>query len=133
MTAMYKAQTRGISVTVMPRFVEEESSPAESRYFFAYTVEIVNNGSEQVQLRSRHWRIVDGRGEMQEVRGAGVVGKQPVLEPGESFSYTSGCPLTTPDGLMAGSYTMATHAGESFEAEIPAFSLDSPHVRRSVH
>ena len=130
---MYKAQTRGISVTVMPRFVEEESSPAESRYFFAYTVEIVNNGSEQVQLRSRHWRIVDGRGETQEVRGAGVVGKQPVLEPGESFSYTSGCPLTTPDGLMAGSYTMSTVGGESFEAEIPAFSLDSPHLRRVVH
>lgn len=130
---MYKSETRGISVTVEPRFVEEESSPGDSRYFFAYTVEIVNNGSEQVQLRSRHWRIIDGHGSCQEVRGAGVVGKQPVLEPGESFSYTSGCPLTTPDGLMAGSYTMATIAGESFEAEIPAFSLDSPHVRRSVH
>ena len=114
---MYKAETRGISVTVQPRFVEEESSP----------------GDEQVQLRSRHWRIIDGRGACQEVRGTGVVGKQPVLEPGESFCYTSGCPLTTPDGLMAGSYTMATVAGDSFEAEIPAFSLDSPHVRRSLH
>ena len=90
-------------------------------------------GSEQVQLRSRHWRIIDGHGACQEVRGTGVVGKQPVLEPGESFCYTSGCPLNTPDGLMAGSYTMATVAGESFEAEIPAFSLDSPHVRRSLH
>ena len=85
---MYKAQTRGISVTVQPRFVEEESSPSESRYFFAYTVEIVNNGAEQVQLRSRHWRIIDGRGALQEVRGAGVVGKQPVLEPGESAHFT---------------------------------------------
>ena len=130
---MYKAETRGISVTVNSRFVEEESSPGESRYFFAYTVEIVNNGIEQIQLRSRHWRIIDGHGSLQEVRGAGVVGKQPVLEPGESFSYTSGCPLNTPDGLMAGSYTITTVAGESFEAEIPAFSLDSPHVRRSLH
>ncbi len=130
---MYKAETRGISVTVEPRFVEEESSPGESRYFFAYTVEIVNNGSEKVQLRSRHWRIIDGHGSCQEVRGSGVVGKQPFLGPGESFSYTSGCPLTTPDGLMAGSYTMTIIGGDSFEAEIPAFSLDSPHVRRSVH
>ena len=130
---MYKAETRGITVTVEPRFVEEESSPGDSRYFFAYTVEIVNNGAEEVQLRSRHWRIIDGHGACQEVRGAGVVGKQPVLGPGESFSYTSGCPLTTPDGLMAGRYTMATVGGDSFEAEIPAFSLDSPHVQRSVH
>lgn len=130
---MYKAETRGISVSVQPRFVEEESSPDSGRYFFAYTVEITNNGSEQVQLRSRHWRIVDGRGEMQEVRGAGVVGKQPVLGPGESFSYTSGCPLTTPDGTMEGTYTMATADGRSFEAAIPAFSLDSPHMRRVVH
>ncbi|AWB20398.1 Co2+/Mg2+ efflux protein ApaG [Methylobacterium currus] len=130
---MYKAETRGISVSVQPRFVEEESSPDSGRYFFAYTVEITNNGSEQVQLRSRHWRIIDGRGEMQEVRGAGVVGKQPVLGPGESFSYTSGCPLTTPDGTMEGTYTMATPDGRSFEAAIPAFSLDSPHVRRVMH
>ena len=130
---MYKAETRGISVSVQPRFVEEESSPDSGRYFFAYTVEITNNGSEQVQLRSRHWRIVDGRGEMQEVRGAGVVGKQPVLGPGESFSYTIGCPLTTPDGTMEGTYTMATADGRSFEAAIPAFSLDSPHVRRVMH
>ncbi|BAQ45310.1 MULTISPECIES: Co2+/Mg2+ efflux protein ApaG [Methylobacterium] len=130
---MYKAETRGISVSVQPRFVEEESLPDSGRYFFAYTVEITNNGSEQVQLRSRHWRIVDGRGEMQEVRGAGVVGKQPVLGPGESFSYTSGCPLTTPDGTMEGTYTMSTADGDSFEAAIPAFSLDSPHVRRVMH
>ncbi|GJD48905.1 Protein ApaG [Methylobacterium crusticola] len=130
---MYKAETRGISVIVKPRFVEEESSPGNDRYFFAYTVEITNNGRERVQLRSRHWRIIDGRGGMQEVRGAGVVGKQPVLGPGESFSYTSGCPLTTPDGTMEGTYTMSTADGDSFEAAIPAFHLDSPHVRRVVH
>jgi ApaG protein len=130
---MYEAVTRGIRVTVVPRFVEEESTPKEGRYFFAYTVEITNLGVERVKLRARHWRIVDGNGAMQEVRGAGVVGKQPTLGPGETFSYTSGCPLTTPDGTMEGTYVMDTADGDSFEAEIPAFSLDSPHVRRLVH
>jgi ApaG protein len=130
---MYKAVTRGIRVTVMPRFVEEESAPDQQRFFFAYTVEITNMSTERVQLRSRHWRIVDGRGQLQEVRGPGVVGKQPVLGPGETFSYTSGCPLTTPDGTMEGSYTMVTGKGESFQAAIPAFSLDSPFAKRVVH
>ena len=130
---MYKAVTRGISVTVTPRFVPEESSPEDSRYFFAYAVEITNLSLERVQLRSRYWRIVDGNGALQEVRGAGVVGKQPVLGPGESFSYTSGCPLSTPDGTMEGTYGMITAAGETFDCEIPAFSLDSPHAKRVVH
>jgi ApaG protein len=130
---MYKAVTRGIRVTVMPRFVEEESAPDQQRFFFAYTVEITNMSTEWVQLRSRHWRIVDGRGQLQEVRGPGVVGKQPELGPGETFSYTSGCPLTTPDGTMEGSYTMVTGKGESFQAAIPAFSLDSPFAKRVMH
>lgn len=130
---MYKAVTRGIRVTVMPRFVEEESSPDEGRYFFAYTVEITNMSTERVQLRSRYWKIVDGRGNLQEVRGPGVVGKQPVLGPGETFSYTSGCPLGTPDGTMEGRYTMVTSTGETFLAEIPAFSLDSPFIKRVMH
>ena len=130
---MYEAVTRGIRVAVTPRFVSEESSPEEGKFFFAYTVEITNLGEERVQLRSRYWRIVDGQGQLQEVRGLGVVGKQPVLGPGESFSYTSGCPLTTPDGTMEGRYTMVTAAGETFQATIPAFSLDSPHARRVVH
>lgn len=130
---MYKALTRGIAVTVTPRFVAEESSPEDGKFFFAYSVEITNTGEERVQLRDRYWRIIDGRGQTQEVRGPGVVGKQPVLEPGESFSYTSGCPLTTPDGTMVGRYTMVTAAGESFQADIPAFSLDSPHTTRVVH
>ena len=130
---MYKAVTRGIRVSVMPRFVEEESAPERSQYFFAYTVEITNMTTERVQLRSRYWRIIDCNGKLQEVRGAGVVGEQPVLGPGETFDYTSGCPLTTPDGTMQGTYTMVTAGGESFQAEIPAFSLDSPHVKRAVH
>lgn len=130
---MYKAVTRGIRVTVTPTFVEAESSPEQGRYFFAYTVEITNMSTERVQLQSRHWRIVDGHGQLQEVRGAGVVGKQPVLGPGETFTYTSGCPLPTPNGTMEGSYTMATAAGESFQAAIPAFSLDAPGGPRVVH
>ena len=130
---MYKAVTHGISVTVTPRYVAEESSPSDNRYFFAYAVEIINLSIERVQLRSRYWKIIDGRGNVQEVRGAGVVGKQPVLDPGESFSYTSGCPLSTPDGTMQGRYGMVTAGGDAFDVEIPAFSLDSPHARRVVH
>jgi ApaG protein len=130
---MYKAVTRGIRVTVTPRFVEEESSPNEGRFFFAYTVEITNLNTEQVQLRARYWRIVDGQGQLQEVRGAGVVGKQPVLGPGETFTYTSGCPLNTPDGTMEGVYIMVGADGQTFEATIPAFSLDSPHIKRVMH
>ena len=130
---MYKAVTRGIRVAVSPRFVEEESSPDDRQYFFAYTVEITNTTTEQVQLRSRYWRIIDGNGKLQEVRGAGVVGEQPVLGPGETFNYTSGCPLTTPDGTMQGTYTMVTASGETFQAEIPAFSLDGPQAKRALH
>jgi ApaG protein len=130
---MYKATTQGIRVCVEPRFVEEESQPEKRKFFFAYTVEITNMSTERVQLRSRHWRIIDGEGNIQEVRGAGVVGEQPTLGPGETFTYTSGCPLTTPDGTMQGSYTMIADSGETFRAEIPAFSLDSPFVRRVIH
>jgi ApaG protein len=130
---MYKAVTRGISVTVQCRFMPEESSPRDARYFFAYTVEIINTGLERVQLRARHWKIIDGNGQRQEVRGAGVVGKEPVLEPGGSFNYTSGCPLPTPNGTMEGSYVMETASGETFDVQIPAFSLDIPTAKRVVH
>jgi ApaG protein len=130
---MYKAVTRGISVTVTPRYMPEESSPGESRYFFAYTVEIINTSLDRVQLKARYWKITNGEGQVQEVRGAGVVGEQPVLGPGESFSYTSGCPLTTPSGTMQGSYTMETADGLTFRAEIPTFSLDIPHAKRVLH
>jgi ApaG protein len=130
---MYKAVTRGISVAVTPRYMPEESSPDEGRYFFAYTVEIINTTLVPVQLKARYWRIVDGHGQVQEVRGAGVVGEQPVLGPGESYSYTSGCPLPTPNGTMQGSYMMETADGENFDAEIPAFSLDIPQAKRVLH
>ena len=130
---MYEAVTRGIRVTVEPRFVAEESQPDKGRFFFAYTVEITNLTAERVQLKSRRWQIVDGHGKTQQVQGAGVVGQQPVLGPGESFTYTSGCPLPTPDGTMEGAYMMALETGEAFQADIPAFSLDSPFAKRAVH
>jgi len=124
---MYSETTRSINVTVKPFYLEDRSSPVEDRYVWAYHVRIENCGTETVQLRSRYWKITDGRGQVQEVRGPGVVGEQPVLGPGESFEYTSGTPLPTPSGIMVGTYQMETRGGESFSVQIPAFSLDSPH------
>src|SRR6202051_3847165 len=124
---MYSETTRAIKVTVRPFYLDQHSSPAENHYVWAYHVRIENCGDETVQLRRRHWRITDSLGHLQEVRGPGVVGEQPVLAPGKSFEYTSGTPLATPSGIMVGSYEMETRGGESFEVAIPAFSLDSPH------
>ena len=125
--ALYSATTRSIKVTVKPFYLEDQSSPTENHYVWAYHVRIENRGGETVQLRRRHWRITDALGRMQEVKGAGVVGEQPILGPGEMFEYTSGTPLPTPSGIMVGSYEMETKAGESFDVAVPAFSLDSPH------
>ena len=130
---MYRATTHAIQVTVEPTFVEAESSADDGRYFWAYSIEIANLGEEVVQLRSRHWRITDANGRTEEVRGAGVVGKQPVLKPGETFSYTSGCPLPTPSGIMVGTYQMENQKGERFSIAIPAFSLDLPDAQRTVN
>ncbi len=123
----YSETTRGITVSVKPFYLEEQSSPFEDHYVWAYQVRIENNGSTTVQLRTRHWRITDSMGRVNEVRGAGVVGEQPVLGPGESFEYTSGTPLPTPSGIMVGSYQMQREDGGLFDIAIPAFSLDSPH------
>jgi ApaG protein len=130
---MYRAVTRDIEVTVSPRFLPDRSSVEKSYYFWAYTIEISNRGQTSVQLKTRHWRITDALGRMQEVRGPGVVGEEPVLEPGASFEYTSGVPLPTPSGFMAGTYGMVTPDGEHFDIEIPAFSLDSPEPRRVLN
>jgi len=124
---MYTQKTKNISVTVTPIYLEDQSEPDEDHYVWAYQVKIENDSLETVQLRSRHWRITDANGLMQEVRGSGVVGEQPVLEPGESFEYTSGTPLNAPSGIMVGSYEMQTDEGDVIEVGIPAFSLDSPH------
>jgi ApaG protein len=126
---MYEAITHHIRVRVTPQYLEDESAPDEDRYVWAYTVDIRNEGSETVQLRSRYWRITDASGHTEEVRGRGVVGQTPVVEPGGSFRYTSSCPLPTPSGMMVGSYQMATEAGGSIDVAVPAFSLDSPHSK----
>jgi ApaG protein len=130
---MYNAVTRQISVTVTPHFIEDQSDPEDNHYVWAYQVNIENAGRETVQLISRYWHITDANGQVQEVRGDGVVGEQPVLRPGESFEYTSGTPLSTPSGIMVGRYQMETKGGEGFEIEIPAFSLDSPYQRTSLN
>jgi ApaG protein len=125
---MYEAETEGVLVRVEPRFLPEQSKPDEQHFFWAYTIEIVNCSAETVQLISRYWRIMDENGLTQEVRGPGVVGEQPVLEPGESFRYTSGAPLAAPSGVMVGSYSMIrTASAEAFDIAVPAFPLDSPH------
>jgi len=130
---MYIAITNDIQVTALPDFLLERSDPAQNRYFWSYTIEIANLGRVRVQLLSRHWVIIDANGRREEVRGDGVVGEQPVLEPGETFRYVSGCPLATPSGMMQGSYRMVTDAGETFEIEVPAFSLDSPLSRPTLN
>ena len=130
---MYSETTRSIKVVVKPHYLEDQSSPADHRYVWAYHVRIENQGGETVQLRRRHWRITDAMGRVQEVRGPGVVGEQPVLGPGQSFEYTSGTPLATPSGIMVGTYEMELPTGECFSVAIPAFSLDSPHQPRRLN
>ncbi|MBS1141940.1 MAG: hypothetical protein H6R13_3393 [Proteobacteria bacterium] len=119
-----------IEVQPMPQFIPEQSDPENDRYIFAYTITIKNVGEVPAQLVSRHWIITDGNNEIQEVRGLGVVGKQPLLQPGESFQYTSGSSLTTAIGTMKGTYQMVAEDGTHFEAEIPEFVLASP---RALH
>ncbi len=129
----YAKTTRAITVSVEPTFLADQSAPDENRYVWAYHVRIENNSNRTVQLLTRYWRITDSRGHVHEVRGEGVVGKQPKLAPGGSFEYTSGTPLSTPSGIMAGSYQMEAEGGERFEIEVPAFSLDSPHQPARMH
>jgi ApaG protein len=130
---MYTKITRGIRVTVNPTFLGAQSDPEESRFMWAYHVRIANEGRETVQLLHRHWRIVEATGRIVQVDGVGVVGEQPVLEPGTEFEYTSGTPLSTPSGIMAGRYEMETATGDRFDVDIPAFSLDSPHQAVSLN
>jgi ApaG protein len=130
---MYSETTKSITVTVRPMYLEEQSEPDENHFVWAYHIRIENDGVETVQLLNRYWRITDARGRVQEVRGAGVVGEQPVLEPGESFEYTSGTPLATPSGFMGGSYEMEAPTGERFDVTVPTFSLDCPTGGRQIH
>ncbi|CAN7616153.1 Co2+/Mg2+ efflux protein ApaG [Phyllobacterium sp. LjRoot231] len=130
---MYKAITRDIEVTVEPFYLEEQSNPEENRYVWGYRITIANESESTVQLRARYWKITDGNGHVEEVRGPGVIGEQPILNPGDSFQYSSGCPLTTTSGVMLGRYTMQTDSGERFDIEIPAFSLDLPDQLRTLN
>lgn len=130
---MYEAVTRNVRVRVTPAYVEEQSFPEENYFFWSYTVEITNLGDGPVQLRSRVWQITDGAGHIEEVRGPGVVGQTPVIAPGGSFTYTSGCPLRTPQGIMVGTYQMVDSSGTLFNVAIPAFSLDSPYAHRKLN
>jgi ApaG protein len=125
-----EATTRGVRVRVQSEYSADQSAPSKNQWFFLYTVTISNESSETVQLLTRHWVITDGTGHIEEVRGPGVVGKQPTMKPGESFEYTSGCPLSTPFGVMEGTYQMVTQNGERFDAKIAPFTLSEPY---SVH
>ena len=130
---MYQHETDGVKISVEPDYLEDESVPEESRYVWAYTVEIENTGDEPVQLLARKWVITDSMGRTEHVQGLGVIGEQPVIEPGERFRYTSGAPLRTPSGFMSGSYEMQRQDGASFAATIPGFSLDRPIDRLCLH
>lgn len=130
---MYRSITRNIEVSVEPFYLPDRSDPAEASYVWAYRVTIANHSDRYVQLMSRYWHITDGQGRVEEVRGMGVVGEQPELQPGDSYQYTSGCPLSTPSGFMVGRYTMRYEDGQLFEVEIPAFSLDMPGDARTVN
>jgi ApaG protein len=130
---MYRAITYDIQITASPAFAPERSDPASHRYFWTYTIEIANHGDIQVQLLERIWRITDANGKVETVQGAGVVGETPIIDPGASFSYTSGCGLTTASGLMSGVYRMVDANGRAFDVDIPPFSLDSPMERRILN
>jgi ApaG protein len=123
-----EATTNGVRVQVVARYSPERSEPQGNKWVFLYTVTISNEGTETVQLLTRHWIITDGTGQIEEVHGPGVVGKQPTLAPGESFEYTSGCPLSSSFGIMEGTYEMVTAAGDRFDARIAPFTLSEPYT-----
>jgi ApaG protein len=122
----HSATTHGVTVRVSVTYLPEQSEPARGRWFWAYHIRLENDGDRPVQLLTRHWIITDGRGARHSVEGEGVVGEQPLLEPGTSFDYVSGCPLATPNGAMQGSYRMVGEDGRTFDVDIPRFALHAP-------
>jgi len=130
---MFEQRTKDVIVRVEPDYLEDQSSPDESRFIWAYTVEIENQGETELRVVDRFWQIADSRGQVQEVRGRGVVGEQPVVGPGETFRYTSGAPLSAPSGMMLGNYGMQTPEGDRFTVDIPPFLLDSPYDPGVLH
>lgn len=130
---MFEQKTGNVIVRVEPDFLPEQSSPSEGRFIWAYTVEIENQGDIELQVVERFWQIADSHGMVQEVRGEGVVGEKPVLQPGETFRYTSGAPLSAPSGMMLGTYSMKAPDGEPFAVDIPPFALDGPVNSQIIH
>lgn len=130
---LYEQRTDDVIIRVEPEFLAEQSSPRDSRFIWAYTVEIDNQSGRDLTVTDRFWQIADSNGQVQEVRAAGVVGETPVVKSGETFRYTSGAPLTAPSGMMRGSYTMCTETGETFDIIVPTFLLDSPHEGHSLN
>tara|TARA_B100001123_G_C14765407_1_gene810462 strand:- start:262 stop:654 length:393 start_codon:yes stop_codon:yes gene_type:complete len=130
---MFSKTTKNINISVKPYYLEEQSEPDEHHYVWAYQITINNLGEKTVQLKKRFWEITDSNGSKKEVTGAGVVGEQPILRPGEKYEYTSGTPLSTPSGFMEGYYEMETTDGNKFDASIPLFSLDSPHISNQIN
>jgi ApaG protein len=133
MQSLFTQTTHGIKITVMPVFLADQSDPAEDFYVWAYSVTMENHGKETVKLLNRYWHITDAQGRVNEVRGPGVVGEHPILAVGESHRYTSGTHLTTPSGVMHGTYEFLRDDGTTFEATIPMFSLDSPTARERMN
>ena len=129
----YEQRTKNVIVRVEPEFLAEQSNPAESRFIWAYTVEIDNQSGRDITVTDRFWQIADSSGHVQEVRAAGVVGETPNVKAGEVFRYTSGAPLTAPSGMMRGSYTVRSESGECFDIIVPTFLLDSPHEGLSLN
>jgi len=127
----YEKETNGVVVRVTPKFLDDESSPREFRYMWAYMIEIENQNDHPVQLLTRYWKIMDRNGGIQEVQGEGVVGQTPVIEPGKSFEYSSGAPLPAPSGVMQGHYIFSNGCGEDMTVSVPTFSLDSPYESSS--
>lgn len=130
---MYRALTQDIEVSVEPYYLEEQSDPDDGRYVWGYRVAITNHSDRSVRLMNRYWHITDQNGQVDEVTGPGVVGEQPQLRPGDTYEYSSGCPLDTPSGVMFGHYQMETDEGDLFEVAIPAFSLDAPGMLRVLN
>ncbi|RVK18746.1 Co2+/Mg2+ efflux protein ApaG [Sinorhizobium medicae] len=130
---MYRALTHDIEVTVEPYYLEEQSDPEDSRYVWGYRIIIANHSDLAVRLMTRYWHITDENGQVDEVSGPGVIGEQPLLNPGDTYEYSSGCPLDTPSGVMFGHYSMEAEGGETFNVAIPAFSLDSPGLVRTLN
>ena len=130
---MYSKTTNGVTVTVTPYFLDDQSSPQEGHFVWAYQVNITNSGDSSIKLNHRNWLIIDANGKVMNVQGEGVVGEFPIIKPGETFEYTSGTPLKTNNGIMQGFYLVSHKDGEKMRIDIPTFSLDSPYNKKNLH